>query len=216
MSEKVRALVDFLAKLREDDPSMTPIVLVRHGRTAYNAQRRFLGRTDIELDDVGKSQASKLTALRGVFREVFSSPMRRATQTAAFLSDEVQILQGVEELDQADLEGLFVAEAVKRFPDYFSQWELNPASVCAPGGGESLEALQQRAVRAIQRVQPVVGGGPIAIVTHQLVIAVLSLYASGEPLARWKDFTVGNIGMAVLGLPAGAERIRFITNEVES
>jgi broad specificity phosphatase PhoE len=61
------------------------LVCVRHGRTAWNAVRRFQGRTDVPLDEEGRAQAQALAVhLRGErFDLALSSDLSRAAATAA-------------------------------------------------------------------------------------------------------------------------------------
>lgn len=60
------------------------LVLLRHGRTAWNAEERYQGHTDIPLDDVGRAHvADAARRLSGdTFDVVASSPLLRARATA--------------------------------------------------------------------------------------------------------------------------------------
>src|SRR5690606_27549059 len=81
------------------------LALVRHGRTAWNAERRFLGKSDIPLDEEGEAEVARLAAAcAGRFAQVVSSPLARARQTAATLAPSVAIHAGLSELDQGALE----------------------------------------------------------------------------------------------------------------
>ena len=63
---------------------MTKLVLLRHGRTAWNAERRFQGQADPPLDDVGRVQAYEVAGLIAALAPdlLVSSDAERAMQTA--------------------------------------------------------------------------------------------------------------------------------------
>ena len=71
----------------ENDP-LRRVILLRHGRTAWNAQGRWQGRLDVPLDEVGLCQAERAAALLvrdGSITRLVTSPARRAAQTATVL-----------------------------------------------------------------------------------------------------------------------------------
>ena len=65
------------------------LVLLRHGRTAWNAERRFQGQADPPLDDVGRAQAYEVAALVAALEPdlLVSSDALRAMQTAVPIGD---------------------------------------------------------------------------------------------------------------------------------
>jgi len=202
MGESIGATLDIPWENVESEGAV--VVLVRHGRTAWNAQRRFLGSTDIPLDEVGQSGAESLgQRIGGRFDAVFSSPLSRARQTAEYLGTPVERVPALSELRQGDLEGLTMPEGLERYGAYFERWKLEPEVARVPGGGESLGDVRDRAMPAVLRIARG-GRGVIAVVTHQMVIATVCCVASGRPLAEYSQWTVGNLGVSVLGLRDGA------------
>lgn len=164
-----------------------PVFLIRHGQTAWNKERRFLGRSDIPLDDDGHAQARLLTdALRAIPLEaVYSSPLSRAWATAMKISEahglKTGALPGLTELDQGELEGMKGALLADRYPDFYEAWRADPTHVRVPGG-ETLAECQTRAVSSIlstlsQRTTP----GPIAIVSHKVAISAVVCDTIGLP-----------------------------------
>ena len=61
------------------------VLLLRHGRTRWNAEHRFQGQADPPLDDVGRAQAYEVAGLVAALRPgvLVSSDATRAMQTAA-------------------------------------------------------------------------------------------------------------------------------------
>ena len=176
------------------------VYLIRHGQTAYNRDRRFLGCTDEPLDEVGHQQARDLAAwfvhpLAGVY----SSPLSRASQTAGYLGRPVEVVKGLRELHQGHLEGLHADEAIRRFPDFFSRWVSDPEEARVPGG-ETLAEVSARAMSALCGVVAAhQAGEAIAVVSHQMVIAAVSCQVLGVPLRQWRSHTVGNAAVLQLG-----------------
>ena len=173
------------------------MLVVRHGRTLYNQQRRFLGRTDLPLDSVGRAQATAWRPWRGAFACVVSSPLKRATMTAASLADRLEIDEAFAELDQGDLEGQLVAEAMRTYPSFFEAWAEDPGAVRVPGGGR-MDELRDHALAALHRWARCHRGQAIAVVSHQLVLASLLATIEDAPLSDWRRFALPNAGGALL------------------
>jgi len=193
------------------------VVLVRHGQTEWNAAGRFLGRSDIPLDAVGVQQARSLgAALPGRFDVAYTSPLCRASRTAELVWGAAIPEPDLQELSQGELEGLTGAEAFSRYTDFFSAWKQDPADVVVPGG-ESLRALQRRALAVLERIAERHGHGQVvAAFSHQMVIASLTCAATGDPLARWRDHRVPNASMTVLERVGGGWRLVCSGVHVES
>jgi len=184
------------------------LVLVRHGQTAWNATRRFLGRTDVPLDATGLAQARRAAAaLPEPLSAVYSSPLSRALRTARAVVDDPVVVEDLAELNQGALEGLDGPTAIQRFPDFFRAWAEDPEHATVPGG-ERLRDLQDRVLAAMggiaRRHEP---GEVVGVYTHQMVIASATCAARGEPLVRWRDNRVGNTHMTALAWVAGAPRV---------
>ena len=128
----------------------TTLVLVRHGETDWNRQRRFQGHADQPLNDAGRSQARELA---GRLRDepvtaLYTSPLRRASETAQILASgfglEARTLDALLEIDVGAWEGLTVDEVRERYPDRADQdwrsgWE----------DGETYDELERRVVPAL-------------------------------------------------------------------
>ncbi len=177
-----------------------PLVICRHGRTRFNAEKRFLGRLDVPLDPHGEREAELLGArLRGMPRAgLWASPLARAWQTALRIgAPKPQIC--LQELDQGALEGNRAPEMLSRYPEFFAAWAEDPAHARVPGG-ETLAECRDRAVEAVIRLarahEP---GPPLVIVSHQMVMAALVLTALGLPLKEFRKHTQGNVAISLFG-----------------
>ena len=117
------------------------LLLIRHGATAGNLEKRYIGRTDEPLCPQGEAQAKKLTGLQA--DHVFVSPLLRTRQTAelAFPRQPQQIVADFAETDFGLLEGKTAAE-LSHVPAYRA-WVDSGCLQPIPGG-ESVDAFKAR------------------------------------------------------------------------
>jgi probable phosphoglycerate mutase len=141
------------------------IAFVRHGQTELNRSGRLQGRLDAALSELGIGQAAALG--RGFATEpvvrVYSSPLRRARDTAAAIAREhgleVDVDERLVELDYGEWDGLALADVA---PNDWAAWSADPAF--APPGGERLVDVTARVAAFCSSV----GGdpGPVVAVSH--------------------------------------------------
>ncbi|MEL0148250.1 MAG: histidine phosphatase family protein, partial [Actinomycetota bacterium] len=99
------------------------IILWRHGRTSWNAERRFQGQSDIELDDEGRAQAERAAELLAYLEpdRIIASDLARAWATAQALSArtgvQVRADARLRETFAGEWEGLSRAELLERCGD---------------------------------------------------------------------------------------------------
>ena len=185
-------------------PNELQILLVRHGRTAGNIQRRFVGRTDMALDDVGYSQAEKLGARFDGVRvdRVYSSPLTRAVQTASFIGKPV-LLVGLQELDQGILEGMSSDELPDGLEPFFEAWKADPENTRIPNG-ETLGECRDRAWGSIERIISESSMGErVVVVAHQMVIASILLTAMNRPLQLSEEIKQKNTAISFVRYSEG-------------
>ena len=145
----------------------TTIVLVRHGETDWNRERRFQGLADTSLNGAGRAQAAELAdALRGEgLHVVYTSPLRRASETARIVAErldlELRELDALREIDVGDWEGLTIEEVRSRVPE-----SVDADSRSGWPGGESHEELSARVLPALIGLQPLHPGQRVLGVTH--------------------------------------------------
>lgn len=162
------------------------ILLLRHGATAGNRQRRYIGRTDEPLSPDGIRQAEAAGALPG-YPFVYVSPLLRARQTAEILfpGAEQVALKDLREMDFGVFEGRNAAE-MEEDPAYRSWVESGCLSPCPEG--ESRAGFSRRAGRCFEdavlsrfdqgteRLAFVVHGGVIMAVLEQFARPAVNYY----------------------------------------
>jgi len=175
----------------------TRILAIRHGQTAWNADGRIQGHTDIGLDDTGQWQAERLAeALQGeALHALYSSDLLRARQTAQLLqrfsTESLRLDTGLRERSFGRMEGLSFAEIEECWPQEAARWRQRDADF-APGGGETLKAFYARCVATAARLAAAHAGQTIVLVAHGGVLDMLYRAAAGLDLAAPRRWELGN------------------------
>ena len=169
------------------------LILVRHGQTVWNREKRAQGISDIELSEHGRSQAECLAlSLRDEkIDRIISSPLKRAVETAEVINRFHQLPihteDGLMELNMGDFEGIALGRMSHDHEEFLKRWVDDPASVVMPGG-ESLADLQRRSWGA---VQPLIGKtGTTLLASHNFTIMTILSMIKGVDLAGIRQFHV--------------------------
>ncbi|SON62099.1 Phosphoserine phosphatase 1 [Mycobacterium simulans] len=162
----------------------TRLLLLRHGQTELSVQRRYSGRGNPVLNEVGWRQAglaARYLAQRGGIAAVISSPLQRAYDTATTaaraLGLDVTVDDDLIETDFGAWEGLTFAEAAERDPELHRRW-LHDTSTTPPGG-ESFDEVMWRVRRARDRIMTGHENETVLVVSHVTPIKVLLRLALG-------------------------------------
>jgi broad specificity phosphatase PhoE len=149
---------------------MTRLIVWRHGNTDWNATDRVQGQSDVELNDLGRTQAAESAPLLAALRPdaIVSSDLRRARDTAQALAAltglPVKTDPRLRERHYGRWQGLLISEIVERFPDEFTRWRAGEPD---PGGEvESLDALGKRMGDALREAADAHRGGTVVVTTH--------------------------------------------------
>ena len=170
-------------------PSSAPtrLVLVRHGSTEHSAERRFSGRNELPLVEVGERQAAALAVRAAAsFADaaaVVASPLRRAMQTADAIAGTLGLgvvaNDDLAEVDFGTWEGMTFGEARTANPVELTDWLASPEA--APPGGESFAALARRVRRGRDAVISGYPGRTVVVVSHVSPIKTLLRLALDAP-----------------------------------
>ncbi len=191
------------------------IYLVRHGATDANLQHPYVlqgQRTDLPLAELGRRQAEAVASVLASrqLAHVFSSPMRRAVETATVIAAPHNLsVQPVAELSECDV-GRWEALSWEtiRLQDHeaWSAFEAHPGT--APyAGGESFEQVQARAVPAIDRLLREHPRGDLVIVTHNVVARVYLARVTKTPIDQARAIRVDNGAISVVLAAEGKQKL---------
>lgn len=178
----------------------TRVIAIRHGETAWNADARIQGQTDIALNDAGRWQAARLPAALAdeAVGAVYSSDLRRTLDTAAPLAAAlglpVHADAGLRERHFGAFEGHTFAEIEARWPDAAMRWRRRDADF-GPPGGEVLADFYARAVDVAARLAAAHPGQAVVLVTHGGVLDCLYRAATRIELQAPRSWQVANAGI---------------------
>jgi glucosyl-3-phosphoglycerate phosphatase len=200
------------------------LVAWRHGQTAWNAERRFQGHSDIPLDATGREQARDAARYLAAMQPaaIFSSDLTRAAETGSFLGEltglPVQLDKDLRERGGGSWEGLTDREIREGYPEAYAAW--------LPPDGEPIGAVTDRVAGAFQRIADGLdgeggpagaglGGGksPLAVViSHGAAINLAISRLLGLPERTRVLGPLGNCSWSVLG--RRADRWRLLEHNV--
>jgi broad specificity phosphatase PhoE len=179
------------------------ILLARHGTTAFNESDHLQGRIDNPLNPRGRDEAARLAErLKGTDLDaIFSSPLRRAVETAAIVNRFHDLPLGLvpefSEIDLGEWEGLNYTKVREQFPDIHQRW-INDPDFAIPGG-ESFNAVCTRTRTGLERILQ--GGGRHVLITGHASVnrAILCNMLQLSPAAA-RHFRTGNASLSRLQL----------------
>jgi probable phosphoglycerate mutase len=196
----------------ESTTTATTILLVRHGETAWNAERRLQGHLDIPLNPEGERQARLMAEALAAdaIDLIVSSDLMRARQTAQAIATlrglPLQEEPGLRERGYGGFEGLLYAEIEQRFPAEFAAWQARNIDAVLPAGanrGETFREFFGRATGAILTLGALHPGKTLALVAHGGVLECAYRLALGLPLETPRDFKVFNASINRFVLDGG-------------
>jgi len=169
------------------------LVVLRHGRTAWNATGRFQGQADIPLDERGLAQAEQAA---GVLAElapsaIYSSDLARARQTAGPLAHRcglpVVTDQRLREIHVGSWEGLTIEEALQVMGPHAARRWLSGEDVRRSPTGETVAEVGERAGTALDEIGLTApDGSTVVVVMHGVAARAGVCRLVGFPSASWQ------------------------------
>jgi glucosyl-3-phosphoglycerate phosphatase len=164
------------------------LVLVRHGRTAWNVDQRAQGHTDVPLDEVGAAQArAAAPVLAGLAPvTVWSSDLTRAATTARPVAEALSLPlhrdSRLREFDLGERTGMTMPEYAEAFPDEYAAFRAGRYDVVP--GGESTPQVVHRVTASLEECLAGLAAGECAVVvSHGAALKVSVLALLGWPAA---------------------------------
>ena len=196
------------------------LLLVRHGLSSFNKERRIQGRDDLSnLSDEGHEQARALgRSLQEVsFQAVYSSPLQRAAATTATLLEAhagptpaAVFDDGLLEVDLEPWSGQTINDLMESSAESYRIWKHHPMELeLQRRGGSSYKPLPELMEQArgfitnlLQR-HPVDGNDTVLVVAHNAILRCLMLVLLGEPDHGFRRLRIDNTSLSVFNIRPG-------------
>lgn len=209
-----------LQHTKEDTALATRVILVRHGTSSYNVERRVQGHCDESaLTQSGRDGARSVgAALRDLtFDAAYSSPLMRARETAELIlseaktAPELQLFDTLKEINLAQWEGLKFDEVEANYPEQYQTWRDRPYELRmlkpTPNGDRvdylPVHDLFEQAREFWQAVLPQHEGQTILVVAHSGINRALIGVATGFGPTHYHALNPVNCGISVLNFAGG-------------
>lgn len=170
----------------------TTLLLIRHGQSQANLQRRFAGHWDVPLTELGQRQAQKTAAFVAeayTVDAVYCSDLVRAADTGMAVAQKLGLPAtfdpALREIYAGKWESLS-REQLEHDPEFTGPWCTDIGSCCPPEG-ESVAALARRIEAALRRIAEENPGKTVVVATHATPIRAMQCLQSGQPLSAMKD-----------------------------
>ena len=190
----------------------TSLIVIRHGETEWNRERRMQGTTDTRLSELGRAQAQALgrRLASREFAALYSSNLSRARQTA----EAIAVLTGRDVVTDPRLqerrfgifEGLLSAEIRTRYPEEHARFASRDPDYEVPGG-ESASAFTARCLGCLSEIAGRHSGEEVVVVTHGLVLDSLYRAAHGLGHGEPRPLPLINASVNLFGYGGNAWRM---------
>lgn len=201
--------------LTHPNRGQTELYLVRHGQTAGNVNRLFIGATDIPLDETGERQARELgQRFAGIdLHDIVTSPLQRARRTAEAIGvvtgHSPIVVPGLSEMDFGDAEGLSFQQVIEQFPELRDDLGSIANLDLAFPGGESRRGFVERVTTTFLGIIERYEGKKVAAVAHGGVIGTLYAQLHREPDPDMARYAVANCSIGHLVVTPDHTRIEL-------
>lgn len=156
----------------------TKIILIRHGECEGNREGLFRGRNDFPLNELGIVQAKELAIEMKQFKptRLFSSPLKRALQTARFINEEcnikIEIDDRLNNIELGPWEGKTKQSIAEKYPEQWKIWLQNPEEL-EVAGIETMDQIQNRTKKVMDNIINNLAGETVIIVSHRAILKPL-------------------------------------------
>jgi len=175
------------------------------------------GRGDQDLTEVGRHQAAAVARalpLQGI-SALYSSPLKRAAETAQIIGDrlglQVEVAEELAEADTGELDGLTSGEMRAHYPEFMALWDRDPGSAVMPGG-ESLAQVQERVWRLVQSLPVQHPEADVVAVSHNFAIGTLVCKVLGLHLASFRHLRVDLGSVSAVEIREGRNRLVLLND----
>lgn len=194
---------------------MSRLLLVRHGVTEFNTERRFMGQSDVELSPEGHQQAEKLRdyLAKEKIDAAYSSDLTRALVTAEVICQgrglDIVTCPELRECDYGECDGLTFREIGSRYPEVAERC-INFTLELEFPGGECFRDFFERTGQFLERLDGHRPEETVLVVAHDGVLKALLCLLLGIDGSHWWQLRVDTGSLSIMETyPRGARLTRL-------
>lgn len=182
---------------------MKKIYLIRHGESQWNVIRKIQGQKDISLTDKGVEQAKLIgdRLTKEKIDKIYSSDLERAYNTAKIIGNKIGInpipKKDFREINFGVWEGLSNDKMMAEYYDEVYLWRKEPEKLKIEGG-ETLQEVQIRAMKCLEKIVDTSNDESILIVSHGVTLKTIILGLLDMDLMYFKNLTINNVGLTIV------------------
>lgn len=190
--------------------STTTLVLMRHGETSWNRERRIMGDLDIPLTEQGRAQCEAAASVLAdlAIDRIVASPLMRAAESAAIVARALDLPVSHDarlvEVRFGEWQGKSYEE-VGNDPRYRAYAE-DPIVHPTPGGETAVD-VQRRGLEGLASAAP---GECVLFVTHGDIIRTLLCHYLAAPLSQYRRLRVDNCGLSAIAIGGRQPEVKFL------
>jgi probable phosphoglycerate mutase len=193
------------------------LVLLRHGRTSWNATGRAQGHADLGLDDVGHAQAEAAAAVLATMHPaaLWTSDLARARETCVYVERATGLASKADdrlrEFDVGARQGMTTSQFAETFPAAYQSWSRGEDAPRVPGA-ETPAEVETRMVPTLREcLSSLAVGETGVVVTHGACLKIALLALLGWPAALASSLRgMENCGWAVVSEPEPGGGLRLV------
>lgn len=192
---------------------MVTIFLLRHGETAWNEERRVMGRLEVPLNRKGVLQARRIARIlpRLELDAIYTSPLKRTLQTSRVAAKgshlPLRIDPNLTEFAFGRWQGWKFEELVK--DKTYHRFLKDPLKTTVPGG-ETIRDVQKRGLKSLRRATREFPKGRLLLVSHGDVIRALICHYLQLPLEEFRRLRIDNGSLTAFEVDSLWAEIKFI------
>lgn len=192
---------------------MKTILLLRHGETAWNKERRVMGRLEVPLSPKGILQAKHAARIldRLETDAIYTSPLKRALQTSSIVAEgsglPIKVSADLTEFAFGRWEGCQFKELIR--DETYHHFLKDPLNTHVPGG-ETIGDVQRRGLKALRSAIKEYPKGRLLFVSHGDVIRAIICHYLQLPLQEFRRLRIDNGSLTALEVDGLWAEIKFI------
>ncbi len=192
------------------------LLLVRHGLSSFNREKRIQGRNDLSLlTNEGQRQASLTGEVLADMRidAIYSSPLKRAVETTNKLLESIEkrpepiFDNGLLEIDLGPWSGLTVEEVMEKFPEDYQTWKNQPENlVLKHEDGQNYKPIEELIIQAKNFITKLVDrhsphkNETVILVAHNAILRCLIITLLGGQNQSFRRLQLNNASLSIFNL----------------